>query len=294
MSIFSLNGHIDRSTAAPLRRRLLSEARFEVIPLKNLRAQLEHLPAGSAVSVTASPNKSLEDTWELTRDLLERGFRPVPHLAARMVESHQQLSVLIGELTALNLSELFLVGGDAPSPRGPYEDSIEVLRAILELDHTLEHIGVTAYPDGHSFIETDVLNSSLHEKQKLLKEAGVPGHASTQMCFDPRTIRHWLEAERASGLELPIHLGIPGVVERTKLLSIGARLGVGASLRYLQKNTGTVARMVLPGGYNPNKLLSPLAGDLESMDVSGLHIFTFNQLEATVAWRDGALSALKA
>jgi methylenetetrahydrofolate reductase (NADPH) len=52
--------------------------------------------------------------------------------------------------------------------------------------------------------------------------------------------------------------------------------------------------MVLPGGYNPNKLLSPLAGDLESMDVSGLHIFTFNQLEATVAWRDGALSALKA
>ena len=293
MPIFSLSGRLDRSTAAPLRRQLLSDAHFEVIPLKNLAEQLQHLPAGASVSVTASPNKSLEDTWQLARDLLDRGFRPIPHLASRMLQSRQQLENLIKELRALGLTELFLVGGDAASPHGPYEDSIQVLQAILELDHTLEHIGVTAYPDGHSFIETKVLSSVLRAKQEILKDAGLASHAATQMCFDPATIRDWLERERDSGLEIPVHLGIPGAVERKKLLSVGARLGVGASLRYLQKNTGTLARMVMPGGYNPNKLLSPLAGDLQRLGIQGLHIFTFNQVDTTVAWRNDAISSLK-
>ncbi len=293
MPIFSLSGRLDRSTAAPLRRQLLSNAHFEVIPLKNLAEQLQHLPAGASVSVTASPNKSLEDTWQLARDLLDRGFRPIPHLASRMLQSRQQLESLIKELRALGLTELFLVGGDAASPHGPYEDSIQVLQAILELDHTLEHIGVTAYPDGHSFIETKVLGSVLRAKQEILKDAGLASHAATQMCFDPATIRDWLERERDSGLEIPVHLGIPGAVERKKLLSVGARLGVGASLRYLQKNTGTLARMVMPGGYNPNKLLSPLAGDLQRLGIQGLHIFTFNQVDTTVAWRNDAISSLK-
>jgi methylenetetrahydrofolate reductase (NADPH) len=293
LPIFSLSGRLDRSTAAPLRRQLLSNAHFEVIPLKNLAEQLQHLPAGASVSVTASPNKSLEDTWQLARDLLDRGFRPIPHLASRMLQSRQQLESLIKELRALGLTELFLVGGDAASPHGPYEDSIQVLQAILELDHTLEHIGVTAYPDGHSFIETKVLSSVLRAKQEILKDAGLASHAATQMCFDPATIRDWLERERDSGLEIPVHLGIPGAVERKKLLSVGARLGVGASLRYLQKNTGTLARMVMPGGYNPNKLLSPLAGDLQRLGIQGLHIFTFNQVDTTVAWRNDAISSLK-
>lgn len=293
MPIFSLSGRLDRSTAAPLRRQLLSNAHFEVIPLKNLAEQLQHLPAGASVSVTASPNKSLEDTWQLARDLLDRGFRPIPHLASRMLQSRQQLESLIKELRVLGLTELFLVGGDAASPHGPYEDSIQVLQAILELDHTLEHIGVTAYPDGHSFIETKVLSSVLRAKQEILKDAGLASHAATQMCFDPATIRDWLERERDSGLEIPVHLGIPGAVERKKLLSVGARLGVGASLRYLQKNTGTLARMVMPGGYNPNKLLSPLAGDLQRLGIQGLHIFTFNQVDTTVAWRNDAISSLK-
>ncbi len=293
MTLFSNAGRMDRSTAAPLRRRLLSAARFEVIPLNNLSSQLAHLPLGAAVSVTASPNKSLEDTWRLTSDLLSRGLRPVPHLAARMVESHQQLKRLVQELADLGLSELFLVGGDAPAPFGPYEDSVEVLQAILELDHQLDHIGVTAYPDGHSFIESPVLSSSLRKKQQLLEEAGMQGHAATQMCFDSDAIREWLKRERREGLKLPIHLGIPGAVQRAKLLSVGARLGVGASLRYLQKNSGAIGRILLPGGYNSNKLLSPLAGSLEELNVTGLHIFTFNQIEATVAWRDNAVATLK-
>ena len=274
------------------RRQLLTHARLEVIPLKNLAAQLQYLPEGVSVSVTASPAKALEDTWDLSQDLADRGLKPVPHLAARMVTSKQQLSTLVSRLKDMGATELFLVGGDAPEPFGPFCDSMEVLAAILEMEHGLEHVRVTAYPDGHSFITREVLNESLHKKQELLVSAGISGHASTQMCFDVGAIEKWLRAEREAGLSLPIHLGIPGAVDRAKLLSIGARLGVGASLRFLQKNKSTIARLFAPGGYNPNKLLGPLAPELEALGVRGLHIFTFNQIENTEEWRASAIESL--
>ncbi|MEC7828120.1 MAG: methylenetetrahydrofolate reductase [Actinomycetota bacterium] len=275
-------------------RQLLLEARFEVIPLKNLDSQLQHLPEGASVSVTASPAKTLEDTWDLCKSLYDRGLKPVPHLAARMVTGRDQLAALVDRLANIGASELFLVGGDAPEPFGPFRDAIELLESILQLDHGLEHIGVTAYPDGHSFISRGALTESLHRKEELLASAGIAGHASTQMCFDAGVIRTWLEEERDAGLSLPVHLGIPGAVDRAKLLSIGTRLGVGASLRFLQKNKSTVARLFAPGGYDPNKLLSPLASDLELLNVRGLHIFTFNQIETTESWRDNAIRSRSA
>ena len=79
--------------------------------------------------------------------------------------------------------------------------------------------------------------------------------ASTQMCFDAGRIRSWLEEERALGLTVPVHLGVPGVVDRTRLMTMGARLGVGTSLRYLSKNRATVMRMLAPGGYDPTDLV---------------------------------------
>ena len=269
---------------------LLKQARFEVIPLKNLAAQLPFLPAASEVSVTASPAKSLEDTWSLSRELSKMGMKPIPHLAARMITGQDQLRMLIDQLPDIGASELFLVGGDAPEPFGPFNDSIQVLEVILGMKHELTHIGVTAYPDGHSFIDSEVLSESLHKKEALLKGSGVEGHAATQMCFDPRTIRTWLSEERKRGLSLPIHLGVPGAVERTKLLSIGARLGVGASLRFLKKNRATLARMFAPGGYDPDKLLRPVNPELQSLGVEGLHVFTFNQVQSTVTWRDEAIA----
>lgn len=289
MGLFS---RLDHSTSASLRRSLLTQARLEVIPVKNLQAQLEHIPAGSPLSVTASPNMTLDETLDVTEQLMGLGHDPVPHLAARMVESKEHLARLLDRMVTLGRREVFLVGGDASEPFGDFEDAVQVLEAIVALDHGLEHIGVAAYPDGHGFISDDTLHEALLDKQEILSSAGVDGHAATQMCFDAETIRTWLRNERTAGFVLPVHLGIPGAVERTKLLATGARLGVGTSLRFLQKNTGTLARMFAPGGYDPNQLLSPLAADPEPLGFEALHIFTFNQIKSTVAWRDEAVGKL--
>ncbi len=274
-------------------RRLLSEAQWELIPLKNLTEQLPHLPANAPVSVTASASKTLEDTLDLTAQLCTLGHRPVPHIAARMVRSRGHLEEMLGRLADLGLNEIFLVGGDVMSPAGPFDSAVALLETLVDVDHSLTHIGVTAYPEGHALIADDVLHDALHTKQAILRSAGIEGHASTQMCFHGRSITDWLAAERQSGLMLPVHLGIPGAVEPARLVRIGTRLGIGASLRYLRKNRGAVARLLRPGGYDPSALLNKLAAEADRLNIAGLHVFTFNAIESTMAWRDAAISQLR-
>ena len=47
------------------------------------------------------------------------------------------------------------------------------------------------------------------------------------MCFDAEVIEAWLRKERAEGLTLPVHLGVSGVVDKAKLMTMGVRIGLG-------------------------------------------------------------------
>lgn len=263
---------------------LIDEMAFEVIPLKTLDAAIEALPPGSRVSVTASPVKGQAATLEITEQLLELGHRPIPHLSARLVRDRVQAAELARWIRAAGVDTAFVVGGDVTDP-GPYPDALSFLRDFLDADPGLAAVGVTSYPDGHPLIDEQTLHDALHAKQELLAAAGVSGYCSTQMCFDPSRISGWLAAERDRGLSLPVHLGIAGIVDRAKLLTMGARLGIGPSLRYLRKNRAAITKMMTSLSYDPNDLLTALSGQLTDLGVSGLHVFTFNQVEATARWR---------
>jgi methylenetetrahydrofolate reductase (NADPH) len=76
-------------------------------------------------------------------------------------------------------------------------------------------------------------------------------------------------------------------------MKMGTRLGVGASVRYLAKNTSTVMRLIAPGGYDPTGLIAALAVDAESLGIAGLHSFTFNAVAETVAWHDAVLATAR-
>jgi methylenetetrahydrofolate reductase (NADPH) len=112
------------------------------------------------------------------------------------------------------------------------------------------------------------------------------------MCFDIEAIRSWIERIRSLGIELPVVIGIPGVTELTKLIGISARIGVGTSLRFLSKNRSLATKLLRP--YAPDDLVDGLAEMAEDPDlgVRGLHIYTFNQVEATLEWYQGRLAAI--
>ena len=277
---------LDRAGRAAVRR-ILEHPKFEVLPLKNVLDQVGWLPEGATVSITASPTKTLEDTLDVAAELRLRGFRSVPHLSARMTHDKRHLAVLLGRMEELEISRIFLVGGDAPQ-RGIFPDAYSLLLAMDDLGHHLTEIGVTSYPEGHAVIPDDKLRQALHDKQPFAS------YLTTQMCFDPEAIGDFVSGCRADGITLPVQIGIPGVADRLKLIQISTRIGVGQSVRFLSKHRGLVTKFIKPGGYAPEGLLeglAPLADD-PAAAIVGVHIYTFNQCETTERWRQEYLATL--
>jgi methylenetetrahydrofolate reductase (NADPH) len=269
-------------------KRLIANARYELVPLKSLEDQIPHLPAGCSVSMTCSPTKGIEPTLDLAARLNGAGHHAVPHIAARLVEGREHVEKIAARLTEHEITELFIVAGD-PDPVGPYFDGLSLMADLLPLCPTVRTVGFPAYPDHHSVIPDAALDAALIDKQALLGELGLSGFASTQMCFNAKTIESWLRGQRARGFALPIHLGVPGAVERARLLSMGTRLGIGTSLRYLRKNSGTLLRLFSPSSYDPDKLITPLSRHADELGIVALHLFTFNSIETTAAWQRKSL-----
>ena len=268
---------------------VLSAPTFELIPLKNVHDQAAFLPAGATVSVTASPAKGIEATLDLAAALESKGFRAIPHLSARMIRDRAHLAEVLARLKAASIDRAFVVGGDAEDP-GEFLDGLSLLRSMAELGDAPSDIGVPCYPQGHAVIPQPALLQALRDK------AAFASYMTTQLCFDAVAIRVFIAARRAEGIALPVKIGIPGVAEIPKLLSISARIGVKDTGRFLSKNVRFVSELVTSGGiYRPTGLLEKLAPVLAdpAADVIDLHVYTFNQVESTEAWRGGYLAALQ-
>lgn len=268
--------------------RVLAAPTFELIPLKNVHDQAAFLPDGATVSVTASPAKGLEATLDLAVAMEARGFRAIPHLSARMVRDGAHLADLLARMREARIDRAFVVGGDAEEP-GEYLDGMSLLRAMADLGGGPTDIGVPCYPQGHATIPEPALLQALADK------APFASYMTTQLCFDAVAIRRFIAGRRAAGIALPVKIGIPGVAEIPKLLSISARIGVKDTGRFLSKNVRFVSELVTSGGiYRPSGLLekiAPLLAD-PAADVIDLHVYTFNQVESTESWRRGYLAAL--
>jgi methylenetetrahydrofolate reductase (NADPH) len=268
-------------------RRLLTAAKLEILPFRAVLAELPAIERGATIAVTASPAKDLEASVDLGARLREAGYEVVIHLAARMVADLAQLRRLLSAMREAALDRAFVIGGDA-SPPGEYPDALALLRAMADAGHHLREIGIGCYPEGHALIPDDRLLSALHEK------APYADYMTTQLCFDAMAVRSWLGTRRAEGIALPVDFGMPGAVDAARLLRISARIGVRTAGRFALKQRSLVGRLLRPGGYRPDRLLTDLAPVLDDPDlgVRGLHVFTFNQLERCAAWRRAYLARL--
>jgi methylenetetrahydrofolate reductase (NADPH) len=275
---------------SPALQALVAEMHYEIVPMKSIEQAIADLPPAAHVSVTCSPARGIGATQEYTERLRQLGHHAIPHLAARMVESADEVKQLAAWLREEAIDEVFVIAGDAPEPHGPYEGSQALVRDLLDADPGVSRIGYAGYPDGHALIEPSVIAEQLHAKHELIRSAGVASWISTQMCFDQSKIRAWLVAQRAAGITSPVRLGVPGVVDRTRLMTMGTRLGIGTSLRYLAKNRSTVMQLMAPGGYDPTDLAVAFADEASTLGIETLHSFTFNAVGDTRKWQEALLT----
>lgn len=268
---------------SPVIRAVLARPRYELLPTARAESAVVELlvPAEIRVTVTASPAKGLDATLDSAERLLKHGYRVTPHLAARMVRGRAHLVDLVDRLIALGVDDVFVPAGDAEPAAGDYHGSLDLLRDLTALGRPFAQVGITGYPESHPTITDDVTVQAMWDKRE---------HATyvvSNLCFDPAAIRRWVRRMRGRGIDLPVLMGMPGPVERAKLLAMATKIGVGESTRFLAKNATVFARIATPGGYRPARLLEQTAGLFAdpASGVTGLHLFTFNQIAETERWR---------
>ena len=270
----------DDRSGAPLDR-LLRSARLEVLPTRSITTEVRsHSPHHRTVTITASESLGLEATLATACALRADGRRVIPHVAARMVSGRSHLEDIVARLHAAGVAAVFVPGGDAQPGPGAYASSLDLLRDLASMDHPFRDIGVAAYPESHPSIPDAEVVQALADKHPLSTEM------VSNLCFDPRTLSAWIRTARDRGTALPLWIGVPGRVDAVRLARVGARIGVGQSLRFLKGKAGTIARLVSPGGYDTQRLLTGMRETLEdpSSRIAGLHVYTFNEVARTEAW----------
>ena len=256
--------------------------RFEVIPARSTeQAVLDWIPAGSTVTVTASPVKGLEPTLDLAVRLAGHGYRVVPHIAARSVADGAHLSEIAARLTAAGIDDVFVPGGDAAHPAGRFDAALPLLERLAEMGAPFRQVGITGYPESHPKISDDVTIQAMWDKRRFAT------YIVSNVCFDPAKLRGWISRIRARGVSLPLYVGLAGPTERAKLLKMAAVAGASESARFITRHPGWILRFWLPGGYHPSRFLDRASAVLAdpAAGVAGLHIFTFNQLQQVAEWR---------
>ena len=264
---------------------MMGQAYLEVIPTKTIVDRLVHLPQHSYLSITCSPATGVGPTLDMVDELRalpeERQLKLVPHIAARVVRDKGHLREILARLDEAEVESVFVPGGDAVKPAGDYGCSLDLLRDIADIGHKFEDVGVAAHPEGHPLVDNDELLRLLREKQQYAN------YLVTQMCFDSDVMISWLRTIRKAGVTLPAWLGLPGVAEIPKLISLSLKIGVGQSVNVLRKQKGLVRKMISAKPYQPDDLLAGLVPYLDDpvLDIPGFHLFSFNNVEKTERWR---------
>lgn len=269
---------------------LIRAANIELIPLRGAEEKLALIPPSTKVTITCSPKFGLARTLAYAGLAVKAGHAVVPHLAARQVGSKAELREFIRRIGDLGITDLYVIGGDADEPAGNYREAAELLQDLAELDHGLERIGVACYPEGHPKIPSETLESALVRKQSYAT------YMVSQLCFDAGALARWLRATRAAGIDLPIRIGLAAPLKTARLLELSLKIGVGSSIRYLTKQRGFVGNLLVGGAYQPERLLYAIGDDITGSDlnVEGLHLFSFNQVDITTAWQRQFSAALPA
>jgi methylenetetrahydrofolate reductase (NADPH) len=251
--------------------------RFEILPVGAGLEQAGELPEPVRLTVTCSPKHGPDLSVAVGEQLRSFGHEVTIHLCSRMVRSSDHLDELLGRMAAAGIDDAFVVGGDATEPLGPYASAVEVLPLIHEHANRPRTLGIAGYPEPHPLIDPATLAAAFREKSEIAD------YVTTQLCFDPDAILRF-----AGQTELPLIVGLPGIVDRRRLLEISVKVGVGPSLRYLRKQRGLRRFFRLSATADAlYDALAPHATELE-----GFHFYTFNRLLDTWAWEQGKRTSI--
>ena len=255
----------------------------ELVALKSV------LPARSPVYVPAIPKSPLSELIAAATRVRAQGFEPVPHLAARRIESREALEDLLSRLSRwASVRRALVIGGDCDQAAGPFNSALELIDSGLLQRHGIAEIGIAGYPEGHPRLSPETLDRALAAKIEVAEQTGLAVTIVTQFCFDAVAIANWIKRLRAHGIEHPVRIGMAGPASLAALMRYARLCGVRASAHGLARQPGLVKHLL--GISTPDRVIRPLAegcGEAALGRVSA-HFFSFGGAAATARWASAA------
>lgn len=266
---------------------LAREASIEISPAESheLVRSKPYLKQGSIVTITWLPKDTYDARVAAAKAARDSGFEPVPHIAARRVQSEADLRTFIDRLKKeAGIRSLFVIGGDVKTPLGPYSSALDVIRSEPVAAAGVSAIGIADYPEPHPGIPFDEMEQAYRDKLAYLKNASIDSFAMTQFSFDADEMAAFLRRRRAAGDRTMIRLGVAGPAKLGALLKFAARCGVTTSARAFFKNSDSMLKVLTE--TSPMPIIQALAEmpDYEDLQPFGLHFFAFGGFVRTASW----------
>lgn len=242
------------------------------------------LPANTCIYIPSLPGLPLARTLAAVAAIRDAGLDPVPHVSARRILDRQEFEGFLREaVTRHAVHRVLLLGGDEPRPKGPFNDSLEVLESGLLADSGIREIGVAGYPEGHPRISN--LSEAFERKRRLAREQGLGLYVVTQFSFAPNRVVEYCAGLARSAPEVSIYAGIAGPTDPVALARYAQRCGVSVSLRALRTLGTGIARLVT--NADPREHLIALARyslSREPSNLVGVHLYSFGGAVRTATW----------
>ncbi len=246
------------------------------------------LSPGTEVYVTTLPGSTIDDTITVCERLKSEGFVPVPHIVARQIPDAKKLhDGLIRFRDNCDGNHVLVIAGGAAKAVGEFENSMQLLETGLFDKMGIRMIGVAGHPEGSPDISDQQIESALQWKQAFARRTDASMYVVTQFCFEAKPVIEWETRLSDADIDLPLHIGIPGVATVGTLLKHAKACGIGASMLFLKKQARNASKMLT--SLNPEILLNDLAEHLRqnpSSRIEKLHIYPLGGLRRSVEWID--------
>jgi methylenetetrahydrofolate reductase (NADPH) len=272
----------------------LADVSVEVTARGNPVAELaEHCEPGTEAFLTWLPGDDPARQVAIAARISRAGFHPVPHLAARMLESERVFDDFLARAAGeAGVSRVLVIAGDRAEARGPFASSLDLLETGVLQKHGISLVYVAGHPEGHPRVARDVMNAALRQKLAWGRQNGVAMRVVTQFCFEPEPVIEWL-ARFQSEFDVPVRIGIAGPASPATLLKFAVRCGVGNSVRALQRQMGRFTRLLAES--SPDEVVDGLLGAVAQKRLQaepGFHLFPFGGLRTAQRWLQSKKQAL--
>ena len=245
----------------------------------------ERVDKGTQIFVTFLPGSDFAETLAVTKRILDEGFMPIPHLAARSMPSKAFFETTVKTLADLGVEHVLCIAGGVKEPLGPFTDTMQLLNTGILDAAGMKTIGVAGHPEGSHDISDEAIWQAVTWKNTFNQQTDAALYQVTQFAFEADPVIAWDQALRQAGSTMPVYIGLPGLATIKTLLRFGLEAGVGPSLSFIRKQAINVLKLMTIS--TPSKQLVGLAkhvsADPDSL-IKGVHLYPLGGLKKTALW----------